>query len=208
MQYFDKIYVICTDKNCVRHEKGYWRSDIQNKIQLLQQKYSHTRKRYNNFRSHLKAINNAKNTNFDNVLILEDDVRPVAKHTFTRKDLTQIIKKLAHQKWDVIRLASYPRLFSIYHRHKKCSKECKCRAITPRMCEIKGFCDMRNTEAYAVHRRAFSKFPFSYNGSLWFDQWINRVNLTQLYIMPQVFVQQIKQGDLYTTEIFKKKCFK
>lgn len=85
MYYFGKIYVICTDKNCVRHEKGYWRSDIQNKIQLLKQKYSYERKRYNSFGSHLKAIQYAKNTSFDNVLILEDDVRPVAKHTLEKK---------------------------------------------------------------------------------------------------------------------------
>lgn len=65
---------------------------------------------------------------------------------------------------------------------------------------------MRNTEAYAVHKNAFSKFPHSYMGDLWYDQWLSQQNISQFFVVPQVFVQQIKQNEVYTTERFQKKC--
>ena len=155
----------------------------------------------------LKVIQDAKQNSFKNILIMEDDVRPVKKYDLSSMDMYNIIESLKYSQWDILRLASYPKIFSMYQRHKTCTKECKCQYITSRLCKMKSICDMRNTEAYAVHHKAFSKFPNVYHGNLWYDQWLSRGNWSQLYIMPQIFVQQIKQGDVHMTEIFKKKCF-
>ena len=204
MSSFDAIYVICTGKNCARHEAGYWRHDVQAKIHIVRGVYDKGNKRINNFNSHLSCIERGRG--HETLLILEDDVRPVAQHSLARADVPRILWALRSREWDVLRLASYPRLFSVHHRSRTCPQRCHCRSVVPRLCRINGSCDMRNTEAYAVHRNAFSRFPIRYNGSLWYDQWLSEQALTQYFVMPQVFVQQIKQGEVYTTETFARRC--
>ena len=204
MSFFDVIYVICTGKNCKRHEAGYWRKDVQEKIRIVRGVYDQKNKRLNNFNLHLDCIKRGRG--HETLLILEDDLRPVARHSLTHSDASRILSALRRGHWEVLRLASYPRLFSIHHRSPTCPYPCRCESVVPRLCQINDSCDMRNTEAYAVHRNAFSKFPVQYEGYLWYDQWLNYQGLVQYFVIPQLFVQQIKQGEVYTTETFAKKC--
>ena len=94
-------------------------------------------------------------------------------------------------------------------------------------------CDVRDTVAFAVHRNSFPHFlalrervwntlsnPSSYtlNSSYglsnamfnqvfpWFDKWLP-ANFDNIFILPSIVVQQIKQGDEQTSRDFRRVCF-
>ena len=202
-----------------------------------------TRHRVLSLLTHLSAVLASRARNHSNVLVLESDVRPVEKHALSAELVPEIGNLLRSRSWEILRPSGYYYDFSNYRfrklKNRTCPVECLCRrwGNTSRVCVVAAGCKIKNTELYAVQRKAYPVFEkmqaralsrlaeinnvaslpnqseadetilarFDKDAFPWIDLAIP-TTFNSVLIVPQIVVQQTKQGDVKTSERFFKSC--
>ena len=214
------------------------------------------RKRILPLLGHMHAVHLAAEENVTGVVVMESDLKPLAQHALTAAQVAELRATLSARRWSVLRLTGY---FRRTLDGSGCKAECACADVgtTRRLCSLRAqatahqrrddgdptlrpnltapFCDVRNPDFYAVHRRAFHVFAALRRRALsalrraaayaeqtndtagvrrrlddpdsfpYIDLWL-AARFDALAVVPQLAVQQIKQGDVWTSERFSRAC--
>ena len=117
--------------------------------------------------AHLQLVAEAKRRGLQSVLILEADVRPLSNTRYELQPdaVAEIADALRSREWSVLRLGGQFTEYSWSRNPAECPAGCACTPVTRRTCEIRpppawggAYCKVKDTVAYAVHRRAYGAF--------------------------------------------------
>ena len=117
--------------------------------------------------AHLQLVAEAKRRGLQSVLILEADVRPLSNTRYELQPdaVAEIADALRSREWSVLRLGGQFTEYAWSRNPAECPAGCACTPVTRRTCEIRpppawggAYCKVKDTVAYAVHRRAYGAF--------------------------------------------------
>ena len=203
-KYADRIYIICTDE-CdapVPEEFG-------DKVMLLNgyaldecnaiQGYDHWVK---TSQSHLQAVTHAMTTDADVILVLEQDSRADPEYGWASGNWAQLNQALDEQEWNILRLGYRPLKFEYEPEIEACAPEaCACQAVGEMLCWLPNAgCDLRASDAYLLHKRAFREYADGLRGGGVIDNGVLQRLGNQLVVTPQVMHQTRSSSDATSVE--------
>ena len=114
----------------------------------------------------LQLVVEAQRRGLQSVLILEADLHPLSNTRFELQPaaVVEIAAMLRAREWSVLRLGGQYWHYSWSRQPAACPTGCACNAVTNHTCEIRPpawggeYCMVKDTVAFAVHRRAFGAF--------------------------------------------------
>lgn len=114
----------------------------------------------------LQLVVEAQHRDLQSVLIVEADLHPLSNTEFELNPagVTGIVAALRAREWSVLRLGGQYQSYNSYRQTTECPTGCTCSAITGHACEVRPpiwggeYCVVKDSVAFAVHRRAFGSF--------------------------------------------------
>ena len=203
-KYADRIYIICTDE-CdapVPEEFG-------DKVMLLNgyaldecnaiQGYDHWIKAS---QSHLHAVTHAMTTDADVILVLEQDSQADPEYGWADGNWAQLNQALDEHEWNMLRLGYRPLTFEMQPEMEACAPEaCACQAVGEVLCWLPSAgCDLRASDAYLLHKRAFREYADGLRGGGVIDNGVLQRLGNQLVVAPQVMHQTRASSDFTSVE--------
>ena len=203
-KYADRIYIICTD-DCdapVPEEFG-------DKVMMLNgyaldecnavQGYDHWIK---TSQSHLHAVTHAMTTDADVILVLEQDSQADPEYGWANGNWAQLNRALEEHEWNMLRLGYRPLKFEYEPEIESCAPEaCACQAVGELLCWLPNAgCDLRASDAYLLHKRAFREYADGLRGGGVIDNGVLQRIPNQLVVTPQVMHQTRASSDFTSVE--------
>ena len=203
-QYADRIYIICTD-DCdapVPEEFG-------DKVMLLNgyaldecnqiQGYDHWVKAS---QSHLHAVTHAMTTDANVILVLEQDSSADPEYGWADGNWAQFNQALDDHEWNMVRLGYRPLKFEYEPEIEACAPQaCSCEAVGEVLCWLPNAgCDLRASDAYLLHKRAFQEYADGLRGGGVIDNGVLQRMGNQLVVAPQVMHQTKAASDFTSVE--------
>jgi hypothetical protein len=201
-RYADRIYIICTDEcdMTVPEEFGD-KVMVFDGYQLDEcdalQAYDHWIK---TSQSHLHAVTHAMTTDAEVILILEQDSTADPDYGWADGNWQQFDEALTANDWNIVRLGYRPLMYEYQPEIEACEPEaCKCESVGELLCWLPNAgCDLRASDAYLLHKRAFQEYSNSLAGGAIIDNGVLQRLGNQLVVTPQV-MHQTKASSDYTS---------
>ena len=214
--YADRLYIICTDE-CDMPVPA----ELGDNVMMLNGKeldkcnaiedYSHWIKAT---QSHLQAITHAQTTDAEVIMILEEDSMGDPSVKWTEGNWLQLNDVLDNRDWNMVRLGYRPFPFESNPGIEACPESCRCEQVGETLCWLQnGGCDLRSSDAYMVHRRAFGEYGSKMFGGTIIDNGVLQGMSRQVFITPQVNYQTHATSDYSSVQhqrdvsaVFMERC--
>lgn len=215
-RYADRVYIICTEE-CDMPVPAELGDNVMmlNGLELDKcnaiTEYSHWVKAT---QSHLQAITHAQTTDAEVIMILEEDSMGDPSVKWSEGNWLQLNDALDNRDWKMLRLGYRPFPFESNPNIEACPESCRCEQVGETLCWLQnGGCDLRASDAYMVHKRAFEEYGRAMFGGTIIDNGVLQGMGRQLFITPQVNYQTKATSDYSSVQhqkdvqaIFMERC--
>lgn len=107
--------------------------------------------------SHKLIVMHAKESKYDNVVILEEDATLTGHVDWQTREFHSFAELFEDGQTDVVRLSYMPSIASNII-HGVCPQECTCKQVSSHVCKMQGICNsLCSSGAYVLSKRGFDK---------------------------------------------------